>query len=499
MARIPRPFEQNYGLNLTVAIFAIAPYIVVTTAWPLFVNDLIAQLRVERTGLEIVAGLATAGYAFGALLAGDLIQRFVQRPLFFVCEALFVIGALLGAVSTNIVIFGAGSALLGFATGLLLIIALPAVVQRFPAKRLPNTAAFVNIGFFGAVCAGPLVGGMIGQAHLWRWLYGALAAFGVLTLVLSTLTLPEIEPKNPESPFDWHAILLGFAATVLPFWAAGELFGHGFSSPLFFVPLAIGGICFIAMLLTQYHKKEPLAPVKPMWNTLPLAGVIVATIGGGALVTLMELLEEAQLTVLRRSPVITGLAFWPELIGVLLTAFALGRALRTRFLMLLPLAGMVVLIAAALILAIFPDDGPWPLTLFVAGLLGLGAGATVAPGLWVAALSLPANLVGRTFALVELVRSEGDFIMAPVILQFAQIFSVAVPLTMSGIRFAAWIAVAVAVVSTIAIVAIFLAGGAALRTPDIDHWLEDKEHPAWESPPLGAALRPKRHERTVSS
>lgn len=490
MSRLPRPFCENFGLNLTVAIFAIAPYIVVTTASVLFLNDLIAELRIERTGLEIVFGLSTAGYAFGALLGGDLIQRFVQRPLFFACEAVFVIGALIAAISGNIVEFGTGSVLLGFATGLLLIVALPAVVQRFPADRLPTTAAFVNIGFFGAVAAGPLVGGAVGEAHLWRWFYGGLAATGALTLLLAALTLPDIEPKNPQAPFDWHAVLLGFAATVLPFWAAGELVGHGFNSLLFIVPLVIGGVCFVAMLLTQYHKKEPLAPVKPMWSTMPLAGVIVATIGGGALVTLMELVEEAQITILRRSPVVTGISFWPELLGVMITAFALGRALRTRLLALLPLAGMIVLIVAGVVLAVIPDDGAWPLTLFVTGLLGLGAGATVAPGLWVAGFSLPAKLVGRTFAIVELVRSEGDFILAPVILQLAQMLSVAVPMTMNGVRDAAWISAGVTFLSTLAIVAIFLAGGARLCAPDIERWLADKETPALDSPPLGAALRP---------
>ncbi|HLH98853.1 MAG TPA: hypothetical protein VKW08_27400 [Xanthobacteraceae bacterium] len=38
------------------------------------------------------------------------------------------------------------------------------------------------------------------------------------------------------------------------------------------------------------------------------------------------------------------------------------------------------------------------------GLLGLGAGATVSPGLFLAGLSLPTQFIGRILALVELVR-----------------------------------------------------------------------------------------------
>lgn len=106
--------EENYGLNLTIAICAIAPYIVVTTAFVLYLPVLIAQFSVERTGLEIITGLSTAGYAFGALLAGDLIRRFIQRRLFYARESLFVAGCVLAAASQNIVEFGAGSVLMGF-------------------------------------------------------------------------------------------------------------------------------------------------------------------------------------------------------------------------------------------------------------------------------------------------------------------------------------------------------------------------------------------------
>lgn len=480
--------EENYGLNLTIAICAIAPYIVVTTAFVLYLPVLIAQFSVERTGLEIITGLSTAGYAFGALLAGDLIRRFIQRRLFYASESLFVAGCVLAAASQNIVEFGAGSVLMGFSTGLLLVVALPPVVQRFPAERMPSTAAWVNIGFFGAVTAGPLIGGAVGETHVWRWFYGGWGAFAALNLLLAIAALPKIEPKAPDAPFDWHAILLGIVATALPFWAAGELIGHGFNSLLFMVPMAVGVACLVAMLLAQYHKQEALAPVKPMWNTIPIAGVIVATIGGGALVTLMELVEEAQITVLRRSPLVTGISFWPEVLGVAIAAIVLGVMLRRSRLALLPLAGMLVLIAAAALLAAIPDDGPWWFVLLITGLLGLGAGATVSPGLWLAAFSLPSQLVGRTFALVELVRSEGDFILAPVLLQIAQIYSVAVPLTMNGIHEAAWLTLLVSLFFTLVIVALWVVGGTGLRKADLDLWLKDKEKPGLESPPLGAGF-----------
>lgn len=226
--RFPRPFEENYRLTVTIAILAITPFIFVTTASQIIEQRVAADVGTNLTGISVLSGLAIAGYAFGALLAGDLIQRFPQRRLFFICEALFITGCAVAAGGRDLVMFGAGEVLAGFATGLLLVIALPPVVQRFPASRMPTTSAVINIGFFGAVTAGPLLGGAVSLADSWRALWIGIGALGVLAYFLAALTLPDKPPPKPDARFDKSAIVLSCFGTVLPFWASGELVGHGF-------------------------------------------------------------------------------------------------------------------------------------------------------------------------------------------------------------------------------------------------------------------------------
>lgn len=152
-ARFPRPFENSYAVSLSVAILSLVPYIIVTTAYTYFRLQVSFDIHTGRTGLEIIAGLSTAGYAFGALLGGDLVQRFRQRWLFLLVEGLFVLGSVLAAIAPGTVVYGAGRVLQGFTTGILLVVALPPVIQRFPAKKLPITAAMINLGFFGPTSA----------------------------------------------------------------------------------------------------------------------------------------------------------------------------------------------------------------------------------------------------------------------------------------------------------------------------------------------------------
>lgn len=482
-----RPFEGNYPASLISAIVALTPFIVVTTAYALFQRQVGHDVHASRTALSIIAGLAVAGYAFGALLGGDLIQRFRQRSMFFIAEALFATGCLLSAVAHVPPTYAAGRILSGFATGLLLVIALPPVIQKFPASKLPLTVVAINIGFFGAVCIGPLLGGWVDAGHHWRWFYGALGAIGVLNLGLAVLTLPQQPPFNPGMRFDLLAILLGFAGVVLPFWASGELAGHGFASARFAAPMFVGLVCFTLLLLVEYHQKEPLSPVKLMWNTQSLTGTLVAMIGGGVFVTFLELGETFHMQVAHQSPMATGILFWPLAPGALITAAIFGAILRTRFIPILVLAGMVCIMGGGAMLLFLSPHSSRALTLAAAGLLGLGAGATVSPGLYLAGFPLSSQIIGRVFALVELVRSLCDYIIAPVLMQIAREAS-ARQLDMHGVHLSVWIALWLVVAFTIFGIALYVLGRGGLAKPDLDGWLAHRG-PAIEPTPLLSRLR----------
>lgn len=491
MARFPRPFEGSYAAALSVAILALSPYIVVTTAYSLYGDEVMRALGTNRQGLDIISGLATAGYAFGALLAGDLTQRLPQRPLFLAAQGLFVAGCALAAAASGMIIFAAGRVLFGFATGLMLVCALPPVIRRFPATHMPVTAAMVNIAFFGAVAVGPLIGGIVAALDGWRWFYAVLAAIGTANFALAVSTLPDQKPFNPGLPFDRAAILLAAAATFLPFGGVGTLAGQGFASFAFAVPVGIGLVCFVALLLLEYRKEEPLAPVKLMWSSLPVVGTWVAMIGGGAFVSFLELATIFLLRLEHRPPLAAGLSFWPQVLGALVTAGLLGTLFRTRYLPLLVLGGMLSLIGGGvLLLTLEPGTGSARL-LAAVGLLGLGAGATVSPGLFLAGFSLSSRMIGRIFALVELVRTVPDFILAPVMLEIASAASASsgAQLSLEGLRTALAATLALTLAATLLGVFLYAASGLGLPRPDLKRWIEGGGT-ALKSPRLLAILRP---------
>lgn len=88
---LARPFEGNYGVSVTIALLALIPFIVVTTAYEFYRSHVLSALGGQ---------------------------------------------------------------------GLLLVVALPPVIRQFPAEKLPYTAALIDLGFFGAIAVGPLVGAL---------------------------------------------------------------------------------------------------------------------------------------------------------------------------------------------------------------------------------------------------------------------------------------------------------------------------------------------------
>ena len=483
-----RPFEGRYDMSVAVAIIALAPFIVVSTAYAIFSRAVQADLHGGRFGTQLIAGFSIAGYACGALLGGYLVQRFRQRRLFLICQALFVSGCAASAAAQDMLAYGFGRILSGFGTGLLLVIALPPVIQRFPSAKLRITVVWVNIGFFGAVCGGPLLGGVVAGGHHWRWFYAGLGAIGLLNLIAALLTLPVYDPPDPDFRFDGWAIGLGLASVVLPFWAAGELAAHGFASPAFILPLAAGMACFIALLLVEYHQEEPLSPVKLMWTTISLVGTLIAMVAGSMFVAFLELAERLQMNVAHRLPLATGILFSPLIGGVCITAALLGLLLRTRFLPFLVLGGMACLVGGGALIMTLGAHGAPGRTLAAAALLGLGAGATVSPGLYLAGFPLSSTIIGRVFALVELVRSLADYIIAPVIAKIAELGSRKPPLDWPGVHEAAGITLWITLGFTVIGIVLWMAGGAGLPVPDISAWI-DSDKPALRSPRLFARLR----------
>lgn len=182
-------------------------------------------------------------------------------------------------------------------------------------------------------------------------------------------------------------------------------------------------------------------------KTLPLIGILVASLAGAVFVTAVQLLIAYAAGVQHVSPLRIGIWTWPQLATLLVAAVAFYFLIRTRWLAPFVLTGFVVLTAGTFLLVYLGHLGTRGLVLATTALLGFGAGATVSPALWMAGFSVSAKLVGRVFALGAA----------------------------HGIRHAAAITVIISLASVVLCVGVWVAGRRRFEKPDLERYVEDGE------------------------
>lgn len=479
------PLAGRYPASVALALLALCPFIVLTTAIALTSRTIVADLHTTMFYGQLSNALANAAYAFGAVTAADLVLRFPQRWLYVACETLFIAGSLLGALAPEVGVFTLGRVLQGFATGLLLVVALPPLITTYGVARLPLSALYINLGLFGMVTLGPVVGGFVGSYGGWRLLFFAVAVLGVAGLVVGLLAFPFKEAPAPGIGFDIHAIPLAFGGTFLPFFAVSWLGRSGFTSPWFIAALVVGVVMVVALVVVQFLKPGGLVPVRPISNTLPVVGIGAAMIGGAVFTALLELVITYLSEVAGRSAVAVGGLLAPMLIGLTVAALLFRRLLPSRWLPALSFSGLASIATAGAILLALSAGNATVLVPLTAVLMGFGAGAAVAPGLFMAGLSVPSASIGPTFALVELLRSEAAFIVAPVL---GYIAAVGAGGLAGGVHLAIAIALGLLVVVSGVLGVMLLLGGIRPHAPDLAAWMGG-DSPGFDSPRLGASIR----------
>lgn len=478
----PGPLAGRYPAVAAMVVLFLVPYLALSAALQPITPLIANSLHISPQAASLTSGMANAAYAAGTVLAVQFAQRLPQRRMMLVYAALLVVGSVLAAAATDPPMFIVGHILQGLCTSLLLIAAAPPLFLGYPPAKLRWTTMIMNMCIFGAVAAGPLIGGAQASFHAWRPLFWIAAGIAVLALILALLTFEDAPPADRSAPRDVRAIALAAAGSMAAFWGASELTTHRFLDPVAIGPL-LGGLALIIILwVYQYRGTNVLLTLRPLASTFPVAGIVVAISAAAASVSAIALTSGALAT--REAPLHLGLLYLPELGGAVLASIAFGVVFSSKFIHYFALFGMACLAVGTVVIlgAVPPTAG---LTLAGSALIGVGVGASVVPALFLAGFSLRSASIQRVFAILELMRAFAAFMIVPILLHFA-ISLTGVPT--QAMRTTLWVCFGLAVGGTVIGVLLYVLGGTAPPAPSLDRFLGGGE-PGWQSPPLLAAIR----------
>jgi MFS family permease len=481
--RFRGPLANSYWSAVLLVLLALTPYLVLSTALTPLLPLIGPDLGLSERALQLTAGMANAGYAFGAVLAVQLASRLPARRLLVLYAIGFVVASALAAWSPSAPWFVAGHIGQGLGTGLLLIAAVPPLVTSWPASRMPTTAGVMNLGIFGAVALGPVVGGIAAGGGSWRpllWIFTALAA-GALLFAL--LTYEDRPPQDPSAPVDLVALGLAGAGCAAAFLGVAELVDRRLTDPVVLAPLVAGLAMLVVLLVHQYRTPNPLIPLRQIVHTVPIAGIVTAISAGAASVALVELVQTA-LHDQGVGPRHVGLLFVPEFASALLAAGLFARLVRTRGVGIMAVGGLTMLAAGAAVLFSTPSGGD-AVVLVGTALVGLGVGSSVSPALFLSGFSLRSAILPRVFSLIELLRAVAAFLVGPALVRLAATTGGS---PSAGFHSAVVVAGAIAVAGFLVATGVLWLGGWRPQRPRLERWLGG-EGPAIDSPPLLARLR----------
>jgi len=410
-ANEPR-WAKSYSANVVLVVLTIFPGLINTSAIALAAPVIGRDLGVTPDAAAAIPLISDAALAFGCVVGAEVTRRIDSRALYFALLGLSLASSIASALAPSFGVLLAAHVAHGLAAGMLFIVVLPPLIVNFGSEKLRATASLIVPALFGAVTFGPPLGGLVASPHMWRAIFGAEVVVAIAAMVLARGVIERREPQGSDQPVDWFAVVTSGIGSLLIYVGAGGLAGAEWRDALASGTFLAGLALYAVLIFGEARKEHPLVPVRKLATSLALVGTIATVVGSAAFSALTQSFALTLLRIDGLDPHGAGLAFWPEFLTAIASGYVFGRAVTTKWVVLVGPVGLAfIALAAGLAHALTPLSAAHVGWLCLLG--GFGAGLSVSPGLFVVTLSFERALVGRAIALLNLFRLTGGFISSP--------------------------------------------------------------------------------------
>ncbi len=251
---------------------------IATVALPALARDFSASVSDARW--VVLAYLVSATVAI--VLAGRFGDLFGHRRVLVAGLVVFTAASVLCAAAPTLAILIAGRAVQGMGGAILMALPVSLIRETVPKERTGSAMGLLGTMSAIGTALGPSVGGMLVSGLSWRAAFAALAAAGILALVVAIVSIPRTAAAapRPDARMDWPGAALLAATLIL--YALATAGGKAGPMPGTTLLLPAAALALALFVIVEARSAVPLVPVSILRDrataTALATSLLVATV-----------------------------------------------------------------------------------------------------------------------------------------------------------------------------------------------------------------------------
>jgi DHA2 family multidrug resistance protein-like MFS transporter len=393
---------------LTLGVLAVGLDVtVLSVALP----TLATALKASESDLQWFSSGYALVLAAGMLPAGVLGDRFGRKRVLLASLVLFGAGSVACAYSIDPAQFIAGRLVLGAAGAAIVVMALSVMAVLFNEEERPRAVGIWAAANFVALPIGPIFGGWLLTNFWWGWIFLMNVPVALLGLIAVVALVPE--SRAPERPaLDPLGMLLASGGLAAVTYGLIDLGRNGWTDPRSLLVLVAGILVVVGFFLWERYLTarpggRPLIDLRLFQSRGFTWGVILAALGGMALIGMVFTLPQYSQGVLGLDPESSGVRLLPIIVGLIVGAVPADRVARRFGGRLTVTVGFVI---TAIGLLIGSRTTIASTTTFVVAwmvIVGFGMGAAFATAASAALREVPSDQSGVASAMLQAMQKVG--------------------------------------------------------------------------------------------
>ena len=388
---------------LTLGVLAVGLDVtVLSVALP----TLAVALKASESDLQWFSSGYALTLAAGMLPAGVLGDRFGRKRVLVGALLLFGAGSIVCAYSAGSAQFIAGRVVLGAAGAAIVVMALSVMTVMFSEAERPRAVGVWAAANFLALPIGPIFGGWLLTNFWWGWIFLMNVPVALVGIVAVLALVPESRASEPPA-LDPAGMLLATAGLAAVTYGLIELGRNGWTNLPSLAVTAAGVGLIAAVFAWERRTASPLVDLSLFRSRSFTFGVLLASLGGLALIGLVFTLPQFSQGVLGLDPQGAGVRLLPIIIGLVLGAVPADRIAERAGARVTIAAGFAITTAGLLLGATTRvDSSPWFVAAWMA-IVGCGMGVGFATSASAALKTVPSERSGVASALIQAMQKVG--------------------------------------------------------------------------------------------